>query len=352
MREDDAPSDYAETRLPAVVLERAPNVFETLKARLPRGAGALASVGLFLLAAVLLGHTLANVSFANLGASLAETSGWQIMKALALTALSYLALTGYDVVALRHIGAYAPYRVASLASFASYAISFNLGFPVVTSAAVRYWVYARAELTALQVANVTVFAGVTFWLGMTLMMGVGMIMGAVALSHVDHVPAFLHFLLGVAVVAGVAFYCVWAALERRFVSIRGHVFELPGLAPSLAQIALGVVDICAAAGALYALLPAGVDLDFLPFVAVYVFACLLGVISHAPGGLGVFEATMLAALPGPSHESVLASLLLFRAIYYFLPFIFALAVLGADEGARRWSSLRDAIARIIEERSP
>jgi uncharacterized membrane protein YbhN (UPF0104 family) len=350
MREENNLSDYAPKRLPVALAPGRPSFFEAIRTRLPHGLGAVASLGLFLLAALLLGHTLANVSFASLGGAIAETSGGQVLQAVALTVLSYIALTGYDVVALRHIGVQVCYRIAALASFASYAISFNLGFPVVTSAAVRYWVYARAQISALQVANVTVFAGVTFWLGMTLMIGVGLVFGATTLARLDHLPAFLHFVLGVVVVAAVAFYCAWAAMERRLIRIRGHVLELPGLAPTLAQLALGVADLCAAAGALYVLLPAGVDLDFLPFVAVYVFACVLGVISHAPGGLGVFEATMLAALPGASKESVLASLLLFRAVYYFLPFIFALAILGADEGARRWSSLRDAIARIVEDR--
>ncbi len=119
----------------------------------------------------------------------------------------------------------------------------------------------------------------------------------------------------------------------------------------MAQFALGVADLCCASGALYVLLPEGVPLDFVPFVAVYVVACVLGVISHAPGGIGVFEATMLHAIPATSHESILASLLLFRIIYYFIPFVVALALLGADEGARRWATLRDAIARILEERS-
>jgi hypothetical protein len=38
-------------------------------------------------------------------------------------------------------------------------------------------------------------------------------------------------------------------------------------------------------------------------------------------------------------------------VYYFIPFVVALALLGADEGARRWTTLREAIARIVEERS-
>lgn len=343
------------TGLPAVTRQQGATFFDELKERLPHGAlgvlGAVASIALFGVALYIIGHTLSEISYADLVAAIGETSARQVFGALALTALSYLFLTGYDVVALRHIRVYAPYRVSALASFASCAISFNLGFPIVTSAAVRFWIYGRAALTAVQVATVTVFAGVTFWLGMALIFGVGLATGARALSELDHLPELLHFLAGVLICASVAGYCVWTALARRHIRLRGLELELPSLVPTLAQIALSLGDICCAAGALYLLLPANTQLDFAPFVAVYVGACILGVISHAPGGIGVFEAVMLNAIPSASREDVLASLLMFRVIYYFLPFIVALALLGADEASRRWESLRDAITRIIEQRA-
>lgn len=327
-----------------------PGYWRIIQRRLPQGAGALASLALLVLALALLGRILSKISFAALGEAIVATSGGQILQALALTALSYVALTGYDVVALRQIGARTPYRVAALASFASCALSFNLGFPIVAAAATRFWVYARAQLTARQVAQITLFAGLTFWLGMTLMLGVGLAFGAQPLATIDHLPGVVNFLLGAGIVGAVGYYCVWVGAARRRLRIREHALELPGARCALAQLALGAADLCAAAGALYALLPTGVGLDFAPFVTVYVFACVLGVASHAPGGIGVFEATMLAALPGASQESVLASLLLFRVIYYFLPLLLALALLGAGEGARRWSGLRAAVARIVDAR--
>lgn len=328
---------------------------EALRRRLPwrfaHAAGIAASLALFALAAFILGRTLSNMRFADLAAAISATSGAQVLQAVLLTTLSYLVLTGYDIAALRQIGARAPYRVAALASFTSYAISFNLGFPIVTGAAVRFWIYSRAQLSALQVANLTLIAGLTFWLGMTAMIGVGLIAGASALSRVDGAPPLINFVIGAGVLAAIVYYVVWVALERRRLVVRGHMFELPGPGPTLAQLTLGIADLCCAAGALYVLLPQGQQLDFIPFVAIYVFACLLGVISHAPGGIGVFEATMLHAVSAASQESLLASLLLFRVIYYFLPFLLALAVLGADEGARRWSGLREAVARIMGERA-
>jgi len=121
-------------------------------------------------------------------------------------------------------------------------------------------------------------------------------------------------------------------------------FRLPGPLLTLGQTALGVIDVCAAAGALYALLPKGQDVGFLAFSALYSFAAMLGIASHSPGGLGVFEATMLKGVGG-SPDKLLASLLLFRVIYYLVPFVLALALLGANEAVRRWRSLSEAIER-------
>jgi uncharacterized membrane protein YbhN (UPF0104 family) len=79
------------------------------------------------------------------------------------------------------------------------------------------------------------------------------------------------------------------------------------------------------------LLPHDHGIAFSSFIAVYVFACLLGIASHAPGGLGVFEATLLVAWPSQSREGLLSALLLYRLFYYLLPFILALALLGLRE---------------------
>ena len=106
------------------------------------------------------------------------------------------------------------------------------------------------------------------------------------------------------------------------------------------------MDIGCAAAALHALLPLeSQGLDFTAFAAIYVFAALVGAISHAPGGVGVFEAVMLGAVPAPSQEAMLAALLLFRAIYYLIPFALALILLGSREGAGRWSGLVDAFRK-------
>ena len=138
-------------------------------------------------------------------------------------------------------------------------------------------------------------------------------------------------------------YLVWTARGRRHARIQGFELELPGFWLTSGQLLLGLIDLCAAAGTLYALLTPPRSIDYITFVAVYVFGSLLGIASNAPGGIGVFEATMLKTVPTHSQAELFAALLLFRLFYYLLPFVTALALLGAHESIRRWKSLRDAM---------
>jgi glycosyltransferase 2 family protein len=287
-------------------------------------------------------RTIIKVDPRQLQAAFAATGLDQIALAFALSALSYLALTGYDGLALRHLAIKVPYKLTALASFASYAVSFTLGFPLITGGAVRYWIYGPAGLSAGKVASLTAIAGITFWLGMGLIVGVGFLCEAQAVGEINHFSGLANQLIGLGVIAALAAYFIWVALRRWRAKPLVFDLALPGPMLTVGQMILGVVDVCSAAGALYVLLPQGHGLAFLTFCALYSFACMLGIASNAPGGLGVFEATMLKGVGG-SSESVLASLLLFRAIYYLIPFILAMALLGAHEAARRWRSLREAM---------
>jgi uncharacterized membrane protein YbhN (UPF0104 family) len=150
---------------------------------------------------------------------------------------------------------------------------------------------------------------------------------------------------GLAAALVVAGYLAFVAARRRAVRVRGWRLELPGLRLSLAQMLIGAADACAGAGVLYVLLPPGHGVAYEPFLAVYVFAVMLGIASHVPGGLGAFEATVLLALSGLPREPVLGALLLFRLIYYVAPFLLALALLAAYEAAGRMRAARAAGAR-------
>lgn len=301
------------------------------------------SFGILGLAVFVLARTFMAIDPSALRGAIAATSGERIAGAAAFTALSFLALTGYDALALRQLRLRVPYPTAALASFTSYAISFTLGFPVITAGTVRYWIYSGRGLSAGKVASLTVIAGLTFWLGMALVIGIGFTVRAGGVSHIDHLSPPLNRVIGLAIIAVLAGYLLWAAKGRRHATIQGFKLELPGFRLTTGQILLGLIDLGAASATLYVLLPSPRDIDYLTFVTVYVFGSLLGIASNAPGGIGVFEATMLKTVPAHSEAALFAALLLFRIIYYLVPFVLALALLGAHESMKRWTGLREAM---------
>jgi uncharacterized membrane protein YbhN (UPF0104 family) len=72
-------------------------------------------------------------------------------------------------------------------------------------------------------------------------------------------------------------------------------------------------------------------IDFLSLAVVFILATLLGFASHAPGSLGVFDAAMLVALPQFGREQLLATLLVFRVLYFVIPFTIAISIMGTRE---------------------
>jgi hypothetical protein len=307
------------------------------------------SVGILVLSLVVLVRTFSMVNYWDLRAAIQATSSHQILLAFLFTATSYIALTGYDAIALRQLKQHVPYGTTALASFASFSVAFTLGFPLFTAGTVRYWIYSQAGLSAAKVASLTVIAGVSFWLGMVLIIGVSFVLRPGAIADVDHLQAWINFFIGIAAISALLAYLVWIGRGHRYTRIQGLKLELPGLGLTISQIVLGLIDLCSAASVIYVLLPARHGIDFLRFAATYVLACLLGIASNVPGGIGAFEATMLNSVPAPSPGAMLASLLLFRVIYYLVPFVLALALLGAHESIRRWASLREAMSHPSDE---
>ncbi len=350
-RERETEASHSAPERPADPLDPSAGGAAARHGKLAARIGAAASLILVLLAVFVLTRTLSHLNIGQLRAAIAATSWGQIALALVFVATSYLMLTGYDAVALHQLKLRVPYRTTALGSFTSYAVSFNLGFPIFTGGTVRYWIYSRAGVRPGKIASLTVVAGVTFWLGMAAVIGMGMIVEATPLADFDHLTVGLNRLIGFGVLAAILVYLYWVSSRPRHARWQDFSLELPGLGLSLGQISLGVMDLCSAAAALYVLLPSHQGLDFMTFASLYVVASLLGIVSHAPGGIGVFEAAMLKVVPAPSQEALLASLLMFRLLYYVIPFILALALLGANEGGRRWDALRETMNRAQEERS-
>ncbi|GLK76605.1 hypothetical protein GCM10008171_18590 [Methylopila jiangsuensis] len=306
-------------------------------ARAPwRTIGALASLGLFVVVLVVLHKLVEEVKLDDVKLAIASTPWSTLGIALAATAASYVALTGYDWFGIRHIKRRdVGYPIAALASFTGYALSYTIGFQLLVAGAVRYRIYAGAGLGAAEVAAITAISALTLWLGIFFTLALGLVTEAPDVSRLDGLPVSVNMALGLAILAALAAYLLWISRKERAVTVEGYRLALPGVKSTGAQIVIGLVDLLGASFALWVLLPPSAIIAFPTFAALFVVAMTLGMLSHAPGGAGVIEATVLLALPNLPTDAVLASLLLWRVIYYLIPFTLALGLLGASELARR-----------------
>ncbi len=300
-----------------------------------RGVGVVVSVVIAGLAIFALSHALKNVDYDEVFGAVRRTNGGTVVLGLMLVATSYGSLTLYDLLALRTMGRTdVPYRIAALASFTSYPIAHGVGAVALIAPVIRYRIYSYHRLGVFDVANISFLTGLTFWLGNLTALGLSLLVAPDAISLIGFLPAPVNRWLAVALLLGVFAFLLWTWRQPRRIGTRRWPVRLPSGPVVLLQIAIGIVDLGAAALAMYVLIPAGSDIGIFRVIAVFIAATLLGFASHTPAGIGVFDAAILIGLGGEGRESLIAALLIFRVLYHFLPFVIALGLFGGLEGWR------------------
>ncbi|WP_339115026.1 bifunctional lysylphosphatidylglycerol flippase/synthetase MprF [Thioclava sp. GXIMD2076] len=291
----------------------------------------IVTAALFTLGAFALYRLLSHVSMAEVGHLIRATPASHILLALLCTVGGYAALAGYDWSALRFIGRKLPLPIVLAGSFLGYSIGNTVGAGPVTGGAVRYRIYSAMGLSAFDIAGISLFCSLSFGIGATLL-GLGALAWHPhALGAVIAVPAHWIRWGAIAFVLFSLVILTIMAWRRSGVNLRGISLQMPGPALSLGQFFFTAAETILSAATLYILLPAD-QIGFATFLAVFSAAVMAGVLSHVPGGVGVFETVIVAALPHaiPPQE-IAAGLLLYRFIYYILPFTLALAMLALGE---------------------
>jgi len=294
--------------------------------------GVVLSVAIITFAAVALYRNLRDIDFGDLVDALRDTDRHDVVRAAFCVAGGYFTLTFYDLFALRTIGRNdVPYRVAALAGFTSYSVGHNIGASVLTGGAVRYRIYSAWGLDAIAVAKVCFIAGLTFWLGNATVLGLGISFAPQAASAIDQLPPSVNRAIAILILIVLGTYVAWVWRQPRTLGRSGWQVTLPDGPLTLVQIVIGIIDLSFCALAMYMLVPDDPNIGFVSLAVIFVSATLLGFASHAPGGIGVFDAAMLVALWQFEKEELLAGLLVFRLLYYIIPFALSLVILGVRE---------------------
>ncbi|SUG67057.1 Inner membrane protein YbhQ [Salmonella enterica subsp. enterica] len=107
-------------------------------------------------------------------------------------------------------------------------------------------------------------------------------------------------------------------------TIKGQKLVLPSWKFALAQMAISSANWMAMGAIIWLLM--GQDVNYFFVLGVLLVSSIAGVIVHIPAGIGVLEAVFLALLAGEhtSQGTIIAALLAYRVLYYFIPLLLAL----------------------------
>ena len=281
---------------------------------------------------------LAGSSWADLRGAVSGLPAGALALAALVTAADYLLLSGYDLLALRYAGRTLPLPQVVFTSFVSYAFGNNVGFALLSSGSVRLRLYSQFGLSALEVGKIIGFTASQLWAGLLPVAGVALLAGVKV-----PLPEPIALLAGGLALALTAAYLVAAWRATAPVRLGSLEVQLPSLPLALGQVLVSAADWAVASAVLYVLLPPGA-ISFPALLGLFVAAQVAGLASQVPGGLGVFDSVVLAALSGvvPAPR-LLGALVAYRAIYYLAPFLAAFAMLVANELVVR----RELVRRIV-----
>ncbi|MGY9047520.1 hypothetical protein P775_07000 [Puniceibacterium antarcticum] len=299
----------------------------TLRRILPIALG----VALFGLGVFALVHLMHSLDPATVLAQMKSTPPNALLLAVAATAVGYAALVGYDALALQFIAKPLPARIVALGGFLGYAFGNTIGVSIVSGGAIRYRIYSAFGLDAFQVAAVSGYIAAALGTGLTLIgLGALSLHPWVVSQLVPFSPGQVRF-GALALLFGALGLILFLSVGRHRLRLWRMDLHLPGPRSLAAQLVITLIDVAAAAFALWILMPAGTP-PFASFIAIYAIATMVGILSHVPGGIGVFETVVIGTLPqGIAVSDAAAALVLFRILYYLLPFALGFIIVSVNE---------------------
>lgn len=294
---------------------------------------------LFAFAIYTLHKELAHMSFRDLrkAFTLIPISG--IFFGLLVAAVNYVILSFNDMYSAHEIGVRLPYPKVGVISFVSNAIGFNLGASAISGGAVRYRLFSTLGLDGGQVGRIVALNQISLFFGPCLVAAPAFFFAPDTIFAHFGWPQYVRYLIALccALAPALALCAGAAAAHGHVFAVKGIKISLPRPRALLFKFMIGFLDVTTASLVLYSVLPDH-SAPLLIFVSAFVVSMMAGTLSQVPGGLGVFDVTLIMLLsPFYRHADMLSAILLYRFIYYIIPFVCATVILFAVELSGRLS---------------
>lgn len=305
------------------------SVFPISGARLRSWAGPALALMLFALAIRLLVREANNITWEEFRDGLTSVPPLYLAFAAFLIAMNYLLLITYDLLALRYLCRSLPLRRVALVAFLGFTLGNNLG-TFLAGAPIRFRFYTRWGLSPSQIVVLLSMLGLTFWSGLWFLGGTVLVLVPIELPPQLNLP-FGTQTLGVILLTLAISYLIVCCLWRKPWPIGKMHLRPPEPGLMSVQASVAAVDLLISSTALYLVLPGDSIVPFAVVLAAYLIAIAVSLLTQVPGGLGVLELILLTLLKDSVGDQVLASILIFRVLYYVIPLFFGMITLVAHE---------------------
>ncbi len=291
------------------------------------------------IAGVVLYRELRQHSIEEYREALVQIHPWRMCVCVALMILNYAVLIGYDWIAVKSIGHPLPFRRIAFASFVGFAMSYNFG-SLLGGGSVRYRFYSVWGLKPVEIAQLVMILAITFWFGVFGLAGIVFLLQPMDIAPQANLPIADTKALAWTLVGFAAAYLLvsaaWANLWKKPLHFLGREWRFPGFWMSAAQLSVAALDYFVAAACFWMLFPHHLHIGYTHILGLYLLANVAGVLTHAPGGAGVFEAVMVKMAPTELQPAFTAACVVFRVLYNWLPLLVAMPLyIGFERRLRR-----------------
>ena len=293
---------------------------------------AIGSLVIFLFALKVINEELSKYTLKDLQIAVDDIGVWTLVGAGFAAIVSYFALASNDRFALSMLGKRLPHARTARASLAAYALANTLGYSWATAATARQRLYRKWGLLPGEIGALSFVTGTGVQIGGLAAAGLGLFIAAPEVALHGPLNAAFWYGIGLVTFIPAALWIVYAQTGPAKIDVAGAPLARPPTPRAIAHLSAIMMDWVGAAAVLYILLPNHGGWSFPAFLAVYVLAGMLGALSGAPGGLGVFEAAILTLAPvSQDAPGAAIALVLYRLLYNVFPLSLAALILGLDQ---------------------
>lgn len=245
-----------------------------------------------------------------------------LVTAFAIAVPAYIACASFDLVGRHATGHSLSALRTAIISYTGYFFSLNLG-ALVGGLAFRYRLYMPYGLKTMTISQVIGLSIVTNWSGYVLIAGAVMAWQPPELPPGWDVSPSLLRGIGIFLLLLAAVYIALSIIKGgSSIRLKDSKFEIPTIGVTAIQIGLSLLS-WGSIGAVITWLLQG-EVSWFAVMPVLMMSAIAGIWSHVPSGLGVTEVVFVSLLGHLAPESrLLAAVLVFRIVYYIVPFVIA-----------------------------